>query len=89
MLSELASLLTTRARAPRAEILAYLRDIRTDPHVHVVHVDLALDEAAWDLKEWSLVDAASFVVMRRLVITEALTTDHHNSQAGFVRLPTE
>ncbi len=95
VLSELAALLTTRARAPRAEILAYLRDIRTDPHVHVVPVDSALDEEAWDLldqmldKEWSLVDAASFVVMRRLGITEALTTDHHFSQAGFVRLPND
>jgi len=98
VLSELAALLTTRARAPRADILAYLRDIRTDPHMHdmhVVHMDPRLDEEAWDLldrmldKEWSLVDAASFVVMRRLGITEALTTDRHFSQAGFVRLPSE
>lgn len=93
VLSELAALLTTRARAPRANILAYLRDIRTDPHVHVVHVDRGLDEQAWDLldqmldKEWSLVDAVSFVVMRRFGITEALTTDHHSSQAGFMHLP--
>ncbi len=93
VLSELAALLTTRARAPRADILAYVKDIRTDPHVHVVHVDPNLDEEAWDLldrmldKDWSLVDAASFIVMRRLGITEVLTTDHHFSQAGFVRLP--
>lgn len=38
-------------------------------------------------KEWSLVDAASFVVMRRLGITEAFTTDHHFEQAGFIRVP--
>ena len=38
-------------------------------------------------KDWSLVDAASFIVMRPLGITEVLTTDHHFSQAGFVRLP--
>jgi predicted nucleic acid-binding protein len=93
VLSELAALLTTRARAPRVDILAYLRDIRTDPQVHIVHVDSRLDEDAWDLldqmldKDWSLVDAASFVVMRRLGIAEALTTDHHFTQAGFVRLP--
>jgi len=61
--------------------------------VYVVHVDPDLDEEAWDLldrmldKDWSLVDAASFIVMRRLGITEVLTTDHHFSQAGFVRLP--
>jgi len=33
VLSELVALLTTRARAPRADILAYMKDIRTDPHV--------------------------------------------------------
>jgi len=35
----------------------------------------------------SLVDASSFVVMSRLGISEALTTDQHFSQAGFVRVP--
>ncbi len=39
-------------------------------------------------KGWSLVDAASFVVMRRHGMTEALTTDHHFDQGGFTRLPT-
>ncbi len=37
VLSELAALLTTRARA---DILAYVKDIRADPHVYVVHVDV-------------------------------------------------
>jgi predicted nucleic acid-binding protein len=32
------------------------------------------------------VDAASFVVMSERGITEALTTDQHFEQAGFVRL---
>jgi len=38
-------------------------------------------------KEWSLVDAASFVVMRQLGISEAFTSDHHFSQAGFIQRP--
>ena len=38
-------------------------------------------------KEWSLVDASSFVVMTRYGMTEALTTDYHFTQAGFARLP--
>jgi predicted nucleic acid-binding protein len=38
-------------------------------------------------KSWSLVDATSFVVIRRFGIDEALTTDHHFEQAGFTRLP--
>jgi len=58
-----------------------------------VHIDQALDAAAWSLleqysdKEWSLVDAASFVVMRQLALTDAFTSDHHFTQAGFVRVP--
>jgi len=43
----------------------------------------------WTLqKEWSLVDCASFVAMQQRGIFEALTTDHHFEQAGFVRLLT-
>lgn len=34
-------------------------------------------------KDWSLTDCISFVVMRQLGISEALTADHHFEQAGF------
>lgn len=34
-------------------------------------------------KDWSLTDCISFVVMRQLGITEALTADRHFEQAGF------
>ncbi|HUY32314.1 MAG TPA: hypothetical protein VMV69_06000 [Pirellulales bacterium] len=60
--------------------------------VEVVTMDVTLDDAAWELwrtrldKEWSLVDCVSFVVMQQRNLTEALTTDHHFEQAGFVRL---
>jgi predicted nucleic acid-binding protein len=37
-------------------------------------------------KSWSLVDCSSFVVMQQRGIVEALTTDEHFEQAGFVRL---
>lgn len=37
-------------------------------------------------KEWSLTDCISFVVMQENAITDALTGDHHFSQAGFVAL---
>jgi len=58
----------------------------------VVHIDPDLDAEAWALfrrytdKQWSLVDCASFVVMRQRGITDALTTDRHFEQAGFRRL---
>ena len=37
-------------------------------------------------KDWSLTDCISFVVMEQRGITEALTSDHHFQQAGFVTL---
>lgn len=61
----------------------------------IVYVSQTTDDEAWALlkarpdKEWSLVDAASFVVMRQYGMTEAITTDHHVDQAGFIRLPSE
>ena len=51
-----------------------------------------LDEEAWALlkeredKGWSLVDCSSFVAMRHRKILEALTTDPHFEQAGYVCL---
>ena len=92
VLAELASLLTRPLRIPRLLQVQFLADIRASSWVEVVHVDTALDAAAWQLwqsrpdKEWSLVDCASFVVMQQHGLTEALTTDHHFEQAGFIRL---
>lgn len=37
-------------------------------------------------KTYSLCDAVSFVLMNERGITEALTTDRHFEQEGFVRL---
>lgn len=37
-------------------------------------------------KEWSFTDCVSFSIMRELRIRDALTTDHHFRQAGFVPL---
>jgi uncharacterized protein len=38
-------------------------------------------------KEFSFTDCTSFVVMREMKLREALTTDHHFTQAGFLTLP--
>jgi len=37
-------------------------------------------------KTYSLCDSVSFVIMRQRQITEALTTDKHFEQEGFIRL---
>lgn len=94
VLTELVPLLETRAKhITRVEILAYVDALRVAPFISIMHVDEQLDSDAWDTrkryqdKKWSVVDAASFVVMRRHGITEALTTNHHFEQAGFARVP--
>jgi len=85
--------LFSRFRFSRSALVAAVNAIRANPHVLLLHVDEATDAEAWGLlearldKSWSLVDATSFVVMRRFGIGEALTTDHHFEQAGFTRLP--
>lgn len=92
ILAELVALLTSPLRIPRPHVVTLINGLKNSPFVEVVHVDLALDADAWNLlrnrqdKEWSLVDCASFVLMQQRSITEALTTDHHFEQAGFVRL---
>lgn len=92
ILTELVALLTSPVRVPRAKIIGFISGLKSSPYVDIVHVDAMLDSQAWQLlversdKEWSLVDCASFVVMRQAGLAEALTTDHHFEQAGFVRL---
>ena len=92
VLMELTGLLTRPLRVSKRCQIQMIHDIRTDPFVEIVAIDAAFEAAAWNLwenrldKSWSLVDCASFVVMGHRGITEALTTDHHFEQAGFVRL---
>jgi predicted nucleic acid-binding protein len=92
ILVELVALFTSPMRIPRLLQISHIDTIRSAPWAEVVHVDPALDADAWALlktrqdKEWSLVDCVSFVVMQQRGVREALTTDHHFEQAGFVRL---
>lgn len=92
VLAELTALLNSPLRVPRVQQIHYLNAIRSSRLVEVVLVDSVLDGRAWTLwqarpdKNWTLADCASFVAMRQRSLTEALTTDHHFEQAGFVRL---
>lgn len=94
VIAELVPLLASRSRIPRQQIFTFVDALKTAPHIEIIHIDANLDTSAWVLlkaridKEWSLVDASSFVIMTMNGMTEALTTDHHFTQAGFVRLPT-
>jgi predicted nucleic acid-binding protein len=66
--------------------------ISKDPTVEVVPQTRQLFRDALTLyaeradKEWSLTDCASFVIMKRMGIAQALTDDHHFVQNGFEAL---
>jgi hypothetical protein len=62
------------------------------PDVQVVPLSGELYARAFRLfrerpdKGWGLIDCVSFVVMQDHGITQALTTDEHFQQAGFIAL---
>jgi uncharacterized protein len=76
----------------RVSALSFAFDMLGNPQVEVVWVDDSLHRAALAFlqsrldKTYSLCDAVSFLLMREYGITEALTTDRHFEQEGFVRL---
>ncbi len=89
---ELVALLNSPLRVPRPQLFKYVEAVRNAPYINLIYIEPAIDSAAWELlktredKAWSLVDSTSFIVMQQLGIKEALTTDHHFEQAGFIRL---
>jgi predicted nucleic acid-binding protein len=92
VLSEVAAFFSDKGSRLRQAAAALIRAIRADPNIRLVPQTslqfqdaLALYEQSAD-KEWSLVDCASFLVMRELAITEALAHDQHFEQAGFSAL---
>lgn len=70
----------------------FLTRARTSALTRRVFVPEPWEEAAEDLlaqysgQEFSYVDATSFIAMRRLVLSEAFTFDHHFTVAGFTLL---
>lgn len=77
---------------PRKEVLAFSQEILFDETIEIVWVDEDLHTKAVELllerqdKTYSLCDAVSFILMRERGINEALTTDKHFEQEGFIRL---
>ena len=91
VLAEFVALAQTRG-VPRLGVLEFLADLHASPEIEVLWIDPATHLAAEQLlkarldKTYSLCDAVSFVLMSRLGIREALTTDRHFDQEGFRRL---
>jgi uncharacterized protein len=69
--------------------IKFVDSLRADAAVRIVPASRRLLEKGWGLyrrmpdKEWSLTDCISFVVMRELRISDALTADRHFQQVGF------
>ena len=84
--------LATARRFPRSPVLTFVADLLSDPDIDTVWVDEPLHRAAIDLlmerqdKTYSLCDAVSFVLMRQRGMAEALSSDRHFEQEGFIRL---
>jgi predicted nucleic acid-binding protein len=76
----------------RGRCVEFLDDLRRSARVIVEPASRPSFEAGWQLyrerpdKEWSLTDCISFVVMKNLSISDALTGDHHFEQAGFLAI---
>lgn len=76
----------------RVRVLSFLSNFQDNRNVEIVWVDQALHRDALTLlqnrldKAYSICDAVSFLLMRGRGIAEALTTDRHFEQEGFVRL---
>jgi uncharacterized protein len=90
VLTEVANILSKLATRPAMNQL--WDSLRGDEVVDLVFVDETLWSRAADLyrrradKEWSLTDCISFLVMWDREINEAVTSDHHFTQAGFTIL---
>lgn len=82
------------SRTNRAAAVDFINGAYSTANVRVVQVDTTLLREALKLyenradKEWGLTDCISFVVMNAQRLTEALSPDHHFTQAGFEALMT-
>ncbi len=91
ILTEYVALAHVRG-VPRSEIIEFSRRALQDAEIEIIRVDEALHTKAVELlqtrqdKTYSLRDAVSFVLMRERGIADALITDKHFAQEGFVRL---
>jgi uncharacterized protein len=76
----------------RQQFIEIVSDLQNDPTVTIIPATSKLFFQGLDLfgkrsdKNWSLTDCISFTIMQQQGISEALTTDRHFAQAGFISL---
>jgi predicted nucleic acid-binding protein len=90
VLTELADAFASSAN--RSSFGEFYKALCSDSSIEIFPATAELFESGVNLflarmdKNWSLTDCISFVVMEREGLTEALTGDHHFTQAGFTAL---
>ena len=90
--TELLNDYSDRGKALRQAAVRLIERLRRNPNVSIVsQTPQQFEEALWlyakrSDKSWSHTDCASFRIMDRDGITQALTYDRHYSQAGFQAL---
>ncbi|HTL53431.1 MAG TPA: PIN domain-containing protein [Planctomycetota bacterium] len=90
ILTEVADALSAPVHRPKFGIL--LDALRKDQGTQIIPADSAWFDLGVNLfksrpdKDWPLTDCISFVVMKQLGLTQALTGDKHFEQAGFEML---
>lgn len=76
----------------REQAFRFIQILRETEHTEIISIDSEIFEKGLKLfgkykdKEWRLVDCSSFVVMREMGLSHALTSDRHFEQAGFTIL---
>jgi uncharacterized protein len=81
-----------RKRAGHRRAMSWVDYVRGVPQIRVEPVDAAVTDEAWawlrvhDERPYSFVDATSFVLMRKLRVTDALAFDGDFAAAGFNEL---
>lgn len=78
--------------ASRGQTVSFINSLRQLESVKIICVSQQLLDEGWVFysqrpdQDWGLTDCISFVVMTQEGITQALTSDRHFQQAGFVKL---
>jgi uncharacterized protein len=91
VLAEYVALAHVRGMS-RQQTLDFSTEVMADKSIEIVWIEKPLHQRAVGLlqarldKTYSLCDAVSFVLMRERGVLEALTTDRHFEQEGFIRL---
>jgi predicted nucleic acid-binding protein len=92
VLTELLNFLGSKGKNIRRAAVTFVDRLGKSPDVTILRQTSAQFSSALSLysqrpdKAWSLTDCASFLVMKKAGLTEALAYDLHFEQAGFVAL---